>query len=579
MRARQRTAELTNFQFSLLLALPVLVFLVLVVAYPLGYALWMSLHEISFFGGYKATFVGAENFSDVIDDRKFKKSLWITVRFTLESVALAMVAGLLIALVLNRKMRFAGLVRTIVILPWCISLYGTGVIFSYLAKGQTGIGTAIAYALGIEEAVNVVNRQWVIEVLAVGNAWNMAPLVAFFLLANLKTIPSRLYDLAAIDRMSRVETFLNVTLPPLRFTLFVFTCITTVLSMKLFDFIFVLSGGGPGTASATLTYRIYKESFKDLDLGYGAAMSFMLLALILGTTLLLYAVGGGGRRGRYENSPLHDLVMARVGDRPDLDPAAALLVPEELPADARRDRALSASALPPGPDARRLLQHLRVRVRNGQWDRPPRLGPGQSDHPRAREQPHRLGGRHAGDAVRGAAAGLRLRAPRLPPQEQALVRDLAGGRAAAGLYPDPVLRHVRAARSFGHADRPHHRYPHDHHSLRDLDVDRVFPQSSGGGAVGPDRWVLALRDLRQDHRAAGAERRRGGGGHRLPVLLERVHLCAVSGERHHRQHVAHRHFRLPLPASGGVPPRGSGAVDHGAAGTGRVLPPATYLPK
>lgn len=292
MSAAKRTAELSNFQFSLLLALPVLVFLVLVVAYPLGYALWMSLHEISFFGGYKATFVGGENFADVIGDRKFKKSLWITVRFTLESVAIAMVAGLLIALVLNRKMRFAGLVRTVVILPWCISLYGTGVIFSYLAKGQTGIGTAIAYALGIEEAVNVVNRDWVIEVLAVGNAWNMAPLVAFFLLANLKTIPSRLYDLAAIDRMSRLETFLNVTLPPLRFTLFVFTCITTVLSMKLFDFIFVLSGGGPGTASATLTYRIYKESFKDLDLGYGAAMSFMLLALILGTTLLLYFLWG-----------------------------------------------------------------------------------------------------------------------------------------------------------------------------------------------------------------------------------------------------------------------------------------------
>ncbi len=292
MSLKQRTTELSNFQFSLLLALPVLVFLVLVVAYPLGYALWMSVHEISFFGGYKATFVGAENYADVIGDRKFKKSLWITVRFTLESVALAMVIGLLIALVLNRPMRFAGLVRTIVILPWCISLYGTGVIFSYLAKGQTGIGTAIAYALGIEEAVNVVNRQWVIEVLAVGNAWNMAPLVAFFLLANLKTIPSRLYDLAAIDRMSRLETFLNVTLPPLRFTLFVFTCITTVLSMKLFDFIFVLSGGGPGTASSTLTYRIYKESFKDLDLGYGAAMSFMLLALILGTTLLLYAFWG-----------------------------------------------------------------------------------------------------------------------------------------------------------------------------------------------------------------------------------------------------------------------------------------------
>jgi ABC-type sugar transport system permease subunit len=140
--------------------------------------------------------------------------------------------------------------------------------------------------------VNFVNQTWVIEVLAVGNAWNMAPLVAFFLLANLKTIPSRLYDLAAVDRLSPLETFRYVTLPPLRFTLFVFTSITTVLSMKLFDFVFVLSGGGPGTTSATLTYEIYKRSFRDLDLGYGAAMSFFLLILILGSTFLLYLVWG-----------------------------------------------------------------------------------------------------------------------------------------------------------------------------------------------------------------------------------------------------------------------------------------------
>lgn len=287
-----RNQELSAFQFALLLALPVLVFLVLVVAYPLGYALWMSLHEISFFGGYKANFVGFAHFADIWDSKAFWKSVRVTLRFTVESVALAMLLGLVLALVLNRPIRFAGLVRTLVILPWCVSLYGTGVMFSYLSKGQTGLGTAIAAALGGDQAVNFVNRDWVIEVLAVGNAWNMAPLVAFFLLANLKTIPSRLYDLAAIDQMSRFETFRLVTLPPLRFTLFVFTCITTVLSMKLFDFIFVLSGGGPGTASAVLTYRIYKESFKDLDLGYGAAMSFYLLAMILGTTLLLYFVWG-----------------------------------------------------------------------------------------------------------------------------------------------------------------------------------------------------------------------------------------------------------------------------------------------
>jgi multiple sugar transport system permease protein len=293
----RRTSELSNLQFALLLALPVLVFLVLVVAYPLGYAVWLSLHEVRFFGGYRADFVGVDNYAKVIADPKFWWSAWVSVRFTVESVVLAMLVGLGLALVLNRPMRFAGLFRTLVILPWVISLYGTGILFAYMAKGQTGLATALASLLGGTEAVNFVRTDTVIEVLAVGNAWNMAPLVAFFLLANLKTIPQRLYHLAAIDRLSTFQTFWNVTLPPLRFTLFVFTCITTVLSLKLFDFIFVLSGGGPGTASATLTYQLYKISFKDLNLGTGAAMSFLLLAMIIGSTLMLYLLWGR-REGR-----------------------------------------------------------------------------------------------------------------------------------------------------------------------------------------------------------------------------------------------------------------------------------------
>jgi multiple sugar transport system permease protein len=289
---RQRTGELSNLRFALLLALPVLVFLVLVVAYPLGYSLWMSLHRIVFFGGYRAKFVGGDNFLKVVSDSGFWWSTWVTVRFTVESVVLSMLIGLGLALLLNRPMRGAGLVRTIVILPWCVSLYGTGIMFAYLVKGQSGVLTSIAYLVGYQHAINLISVERVVDVLAVGNAWNMAPLVAFFLLANLKTIPRRLYDLAAIDRMSALETFWHVTLPPLRFTLFVFTCITAVLSMKLFDFVFVLAGGGPGTASATLTYEIYKTSFKSLNLGLGAAMSFFLLALILGSTFFLYLVWG-----------------------------------------------------------------------------------------------------------------------------------------------------------------------------------------------------------------------------------------------------------------------------------------------
>lgn len=291
-RGTRRVRELSDGQFALLIGLPVIILLGAIVAYPLGYSIWMSLHRIVFFGGYKATFAGLANYIRVLNDGLFWWSTWVTIRFTLESVVLTMVLGLLIGLVLNRRTRVGGLLRTLIFLPWCVSLYGAGLMFAYMARGQTGLGTAIMGLLGMHGATDFLSSRSIIEVLAIGNAWTMAPLVGMFILANLKTIPSRLYDLAAIDRLSAFETFRYVTLPPLRFSLFVFTSITTVLSMKLFDFIFVLSGGGPGNASATLTYQVYKRSFKELNLGLGAAMSFFLLFLIIGTTLLLFLLWG-----------------------------------------------------------------------------------------------------------------------------------------------------------------------------------------------------------------------------------------------------------------------------------------------
>ena len=287
-----RVRELSNLQFALLLALPVLVFLILVVAYPLGYAVWLSVNQVMFFGGYRTSFVGGEHFVDTFLDGKFWESTWISVRFTIETVVLTILIGLGLALVLNRPFPGRNVVRTLVVLPWALSLYATAIMFSYIGGGHTGVGTAIAFALGFDEPVNFMNKDWIIEFLAIGSAWNLAPLVAFFLMANLSTVPRRLYDLADLDHLSTFEKFYNVTLPPLRFTLFVFTCIATVLALKQFDYIYVMTGGGPGRASAVLTYEIYKISFQNLDLGPGAARSFFLLALILGSTIGLYFLWG-----------------------------------------------------------------------------------------------------------------------------------------------------------------------------------------------------------------------------------------------------------------------------------------------
>lgn len=289
---RERIAELSNLQFAVLLTLPVVAFLIVVIGYPLGYAVWVSLQKVTFFGGLQMEFIGAKNYIDVFNSPAFWHSVIISLRFTVESVIFTLLIGLGISLVLAEPFKGKGLVRTLVILAWAVSRYGAAVMFRYLWRGRTGFFTALSYLLGINTTVNFLNKDTVLEVLAIGNAWNFAPLVAFFLLASIETVPTRLYDLAKIDRFGAFKRFFYVTLPYLRYTLFVFTAIITVLSLRTFDYIFVQTEGGPAMRSATLTYEIYKESFINFSWGYGAAMSFYLLALIIGITMLLFVVWG-----------------------------------------------------------------------------------------------------------------------------------------------------------------------------------------------------------------------------------------------------------------------------------------------
>lgn len=290
---RDRMRALSNLQFALLLVTPVLVFLLVLMAYPLGYAVWLSLHDIKFiFGRMQIEFVGLDNFVTAYRSAEFWHAVWVSIRFTVESVVLTMLIGLGLALVMNGPGGRSRIVRTIILLPWAISLYGAGTMWFYLVSGQTGVVTAVSYWLGHGGPINLMSSTSIVDILALGNAWNLAPLVAFFLLASLTTIPRRLYHLADIDRLGVWSRFVNVTLPPLRFTLFVFTSITTVMSLRLFDFIDIMSRGGPGNASTVLPYLLYDISFKQLELGYGAAMSFYLLALIIGATLLLYLAWG-----------------------------------------------------------------------------------------------------------------------------------------------------------------------------------------------------------------------------------------------------------------------------------------------
>ena len=253
-----RTGELSNLQFALLLALPVIAFLLLVVVYPLGYAVWLSLHKIKFFGGYRATFVGPQNFVDIARSADFWQS-------TLDLDPLHRGVGGADPRHrprhrpgLARPFRGRALVRALIILPWSVSLYGTGVIFFYLTSSQGGVISASFGLFGGDQPMSIINTSTVVEVLSIGNAWNLAPLVGFFLAANIATMPGAALPPGRGRPPRRFATFLHVTLPPLRFTLFVFACIATTMSLSLFDYVYLMTGGGPGRASAVLPYELYK---------------------------------------------------------------------------------------------------------------------------------------------------------------------------------------------------------------------------------------------------------------------------------------------------------------------------------
>ena len=296
MKPKRR--ELSAQQFALLLAVPVIIFMAAIVAYPFGYAFWLSFREVSLFGGFSTQYVGLENYVDIISNKSFRRAFGITLRFTAFSVIFAIVIGLALALIMKRLKCGRALFGTFIMLPWSVSLYGTGIMWQYLVRGQTGVTSSVVnFILGHSDSqsaieISLLRKEWIVELIALANAWNLAPLVAFFLYASLQTIPARLYDLAKIDKLSAWQTFRNVTLPPLQYTLFVFSSIVLILSIKLLDLIFVVAQGGPGGASTTLSYLIYEMAFRRTSYGYSAAMSFYLLALTIVLALTLFFVWG-----------------------------------------------------------------------------------------------------------------------------------------------------------------------------------------------------------------------------------------------------------------------------------------------
>jgi len=286
--------------FAFLLNAPALLAILLLVAYPILYSFWLSLHRYNLKRPNVFAFIGLGNYVDIFRSAEFWPALRITLIFTALAVALVVVIGVLIALLLNERFPGRGLVRTLVLVPWAIPPVVNGLMWQWLYDAKVGVLNGLLVTLRIIPDY----RGWLshptdaLLALVTAHVWNALPVAIILLLAALQTIPSELYDAGRVDGASFWQLFHQVTLPWLSQPLLVVMILQTMLAIRVFDIIYVLTAGGPGTSTTTLTWQTYLTTFDNLDFGLGNAYAYTVSLITLGLALVYFKVLY--RRGEFE---------------------------------------------------------------------------------------------------------------------------------------------------------------------------------------------------------------------------------------------------------------------------------------
>lgn len=285
----------------MILIIPVVVVVLALTIYPIAYSFFLSLQEQIWYPQVHYVFVGLQQYVKVLGDPLFLPAIVVMLRFIAEANILSILIGMGIALVMNEPFKGRSVLRTLILLPWAVSEFATGIIWSFIYKGNTvGLLNAILYSLGIvRKPITWVSATFAVEIISIAFAWHMAPLVAFFLLANLQFIPPDIYRQARIDGAGVFRRFRTIILPYLKYSLLIITLLITISAAKTLDIILTLTGGGPGFESSPLSNIIYVRFFKEFKFAYGTAMSWylILIVIILTTSIFLLMTKKGFRRG------------------------------------------------------------------------------------------------------------------------------------------------------------------------------------------------------------------------------------------------------------------------------------------
>jgi ABC-type sugar transport system permease subunit len=268
---------------------PALAVLLSVLAYPIFASIILSFQRVRFAGqGITRTFNGIGNYADMIQNQLFREALFRSLYFTIVEVIGVVVLALLVALMLNHPVGRHAFFRVVLLVPWALAPVANAVLWKWIYNANYGILNTALVGLGfLDKNVIWLGRPWLaLNMILLADIWKAVPFIALLLLAGLQNIPTYLYRAARLDGANTWQSFVHITLPGIKTSLMISIVLQSIWALKVFDLIYVLTKGSPADRTILLNYLSWRETFSNLDIGYGAAIANMLFLMMFFLALL-----------------------------------------------------------------------------------------------------------------------------------------------------------------------------------------------------------------------------------------------------------------------------------------------------
>ena len=280
--------NINDRRYGYLLAAPTVLIVLLIILFPITFALISSFFDYTLINKSFNNFIGLDNYVNSINDEQLFNSISVTIFFVILVVLFEFLLGFFIALLLNSIDRFKSVYYFILLLPLLINPIVVGLIWRMFLHPQLGILNYLLSLISINPVNWLGDPKMAFVTIIFVDIWHQVSFMIILLLAGLSAIPKEPYEAARSDGAGILDCFIHITLPYMRPVIIVTILIRLIFAVKTYDLIYIMTKGGPGDATDLISYYIYRSAFISLNLGEAAAMSTILLFIIVILTLPLF---------------------------------------------------------------------------------------------------------------------------------------------------------------------------------------------------------------------------------------------------------------------------------------------------